>query len=129
MNNLVDTLLSEFQGNTTRGISQQIGATEAQTQNALNQFLPIMVQALSKNSQTTQGAASLFNAVSNDHDGSILNDVMGFLGNSSSGPGKGILGHVFSSQLSGVNGFISESTGLSPQMTSTLMEVAAPLVM
>lgn len=129
MNFLVDQLIKQVSGGLSNEIGKQIGGSSVQTQNALSQFIPIMTQALAKNTQTSSGAGALFNALQNDHDGGILDNIAGFLGNASSGPGKGILGHVFSNQLGGVNNFISESTGLSPQATSSLMEIAAPIIM
>ena len=49
---------------------------------------------MARNTSNQQGAESLHNALQKDHDGSILDNLGGFLNNAQSGPGAGILRHV-----------------------------------
>ncbi len=129
MNNIVDALMNQFSGEITNQISNQIGADASQTQSALSQFIPIMTKALANNSQNQGGASALFNAISKDHSGGLLNNIGNLITGASNANGSGILGHVFASKLNPVHGFITKTTGLNPQATSKLMEVAAPIVM
>lgn len=128
-NNFLDLLTQQFGGNMTDLISQQLGVSRGTAQLALSQFLPIITAALANNSATEEGASSLYNAVEKDHDGSIMNNLMDFLGNFSQGPGSGILGHVFGSQIGQVTEFVSKNTGLDAGTTQSLMQIAAPVVM
>ena len=89
----------------------------------------MIIQQLNKNASNEQGANSLFNAVDRDHDGSVLNDVAGFVGNFQKGPGAGILKHLFGQKKDNMENAVSNSSGLNSQATSQLMQILAPLVM
>lgn len=67
--------------------------------------------------------------MTNDHDGSILNDLEGFLGNPEAANGAGILGHVLGSQQTAVTKGLTRNTGLNSAQVSQLLQIAAPLVM
>ena len=130
MNNFVDLLMQQLGGSTAEKLSTQLQATPTQTQQGLEQFLPIMVEAMSRNAQNESGAASLFNAVKKDHDGSILDNLGGLLGSSNlSSTGSGILRHVLGGKNNKVAEFISKSTGMNASQAANLMQMAAPLVM
>jgi hypothetical protein len=68
-------------------------------------------------------------AIVKDHDGSILDDVKGFLGNSESANGAGILSHVLGDQRSEVENRLAQTTGLDASSAGQLLETVAPLVM
>ena len=130
MNNFVDLLTQQLGGSTAEKLSTQLKATPTQTQQGLEQFLPIMVEAMSRNAQSESGAASLFNAAKKDHDGNILDNLGDVLGNRNlSGTGSGILRHVLGGKNDKVAEFISKSTGMSASQAINLMQLAAPLVM
>ena len=74
-------------------------------------------------------AQSLERAVSQDHDGSILNDVPGFINRAESGPGAGILNHVLGDRQQTVQNGLSQATGLDTGKTAQLLMMLAPLVM
>ena len=71
----------------------------------------------------------MINALDRDHDGSVLDDVAGFLGNYSSGNGQGILGHIFGDRLGAVHEGVSQTSGLDAGKTAQLLMMLAPLVM
>ncbi|PSJ76878.1 hypothetical protein C7N43_11505 [Sphingobacteriales bacterium UPWRP_1] len=127
--NFVDLLTQQFSGDTAEMIGQQLGLDKGTTQLALSQFLPVIATALANNASNEDGASSLYNAVEKDHDGSIMNNLMGFLGNFSQGPGAGILGHVFGNQMGQVAEFVSKNTGIDTGTAQNLMQIAAPMVM
>ena len=54
----------------------------------------MLVGALARNAQDPSKAGALSNALSRDHDGSVLDDVAGYLGRGDDADGDGILGHV-----------------------------------
>jgi hypothetical protein len=64
-----------------------------------------------------------------DHDGSILNDVPGFLNNPQAANGAGILGHVLGSQQPAVTQGLAQNTGLDGAQVGQLLQIAAPLLM
>lgn len=126
---LQDLLSQVLSGGTTEQMSRQIGADESQTSAALQVALPLIIGALSRNTSSQQGADSLFNAVTNDHNGSLLDNIGGFLSNSNQGPGAGILGHIFGNRQQAVASEISQQSGLNIGQVAQLLIMLAPLVM
>jgi hypothetical protein len=129
MNPLIDMVARQLGGAALGQLSQQIGANPSQTQSAISAALPLLLSALSRNASTPQGAAALHTAVSNDHDGSILDNVMGFLGNAQQGPGAAILQHVLGGQQQTVQQGLAQSTGMAPAAMGSLLKVLAPMVL
>lgn len=110
-------------------MSQTLGADEGTTSNAIQAALPLLLGAMSRNSATPEGASSLLGALDKDHDGSVLDDVIGYLGNYNSGNGQGILGHIFGGNLGNVEQGVSQSSGLDLGSTAKLLMMLAPIVM
>jgi hypothetical protein len=129
MNPLIDMVARQLGGAALGQLSQQIGANTSQTQSAISAALPLLLSALSRNASTPQGAAALHTAVTNDHDGSILDNVMGFLGNAQQGPGAAILQHVLGGQQQTVQQGLAQSTGMAPAAMGQLLKVLAPMVL
>jgi hypothetical protein len=129
MDDLVKTLMDQISDNDLSDISQQIGADDSTTRSALSSVMPLLMSALANNASKPDGAQSLHNALTNDHDGSILGDLPSFLGNPQSANGAGILGHILGGQQPSVTQGLSQSTGLNSGQTGQLMEIAAPLLM
>jgi len=117
-------------------LSQQIGgADKEKTEAAAAGIISTLTGALAKNASTTEGARSLDNALERDHDGSIMDDVLGMLGgntqpsNSSMLNGAGILRHVLGNKQSGAVDMISKLSGLDSSKTGSLMTMLAPVLM
>lgn len=126
---LLETLASQISGPALEGLSKQLGADSNTTMSAVTAALPMIVGALAKNASSQDGAASLANALDKDHDGSILEQLSGFLGSSDNGPGGAILGHVFGNKRPGVEAGLSQMTGLNQGQAGNLLENLAPIVM
>lgn len=94
MAGLTDLLGAALSEENIRQIASQLGASGSQVQSAIGMALPALLQGLQRNAADPQEAKSLANALQRDHDGSILDDLMGFLSNAQQGPGAGILRHV-----------------------------------
>jgi hypothetical protein len=110
-------------------MSRELGSDERTTQNALSAALPFLMGALTRNASSTSGAESLTNALTKDHDGSILDNVSGFLGSADSGPGDGILKHLLGNKRPGVESAISQSSGMDLASVGKLLKMVAPLIM
>ncbi len=124
-----DTLASMMGGDTVSQISRQIGADQGATSTALAAALPMLVSALARNSATESGASALSSALARDHDGSLLDNLGGFLGNASAGPGGGILKHVLGNRRGAVESALSQQSGLNSAGAGQLLEILAPIVM
>ena len=110
-------------------IGRKIGADSGTTGNAIDAALPLLLSALAGNATNTAQAQSLHTAVAQDHDGSVLDDVPGYLNRAESGPGAGILRHVLGGRQQTVETGLSQATGLEPGKTGQLLTMLAPLVM
>ncbi|MCL4303293.1 MAG: DUF937 domain-containing protein [Anaerolineae bacterium] len=129
MDALTQLLNQQLSGGGLSQISQQIGADEQTTGNALSAAMPLLLSAMANNASTPQGAQSLHQALVQDHDGAILNDMAGFLSNPQAANGAGILGHVLGPKQDVVQNGLAQQTGLDAATIGQLLTIAAPLVM
>ena len=129
MSEILDVLTKQFGGQVLESISQQSGLNKSQTGSILSSALPILVGAMARNSSQQGGAESLHKALQKDHDGSILDNVGGFLQNSQSGPGAGILRHVLGGRRGNVENALSKQTGVNSGAIGNVLEMAAPILM
>lgn len=131
MPSVMEQILSHIDENTLNQMSDQLGESPQATGNGIAAAVPLILQALARNAGDPYGRDSLYGAVSNDHDGSILNDLMGVLGGAPSraNDGAGILGHVFGNSQSGLMNALSRATGMSPSSMGQLLTMLAPVVM
>jgi hypothetical protein len=126
---LLELLQNQIGGQAVDHISQKLGADRGTTSNAVEAALPLLLTAVARNASNPQQAQSLDQAVSQDHDGSILNDVPGFINRAESGPGAGILNHILGGRQQSVQQGLSQATGLDTGKTGQLLTILAPLVM
>jgi hypothetical protein len=129
MNALTEMLMGQLAGSAVSQIGGKIGADPSTTSKALSMAVPLLISALARNSSTPAGAEALDQAVANDHDGSVLDNLSRFLGNSEAANGAGILGHVLGDRRTDVENGLAQSTGLEPGAAGQLLETVAPLVM
>ena len=87
-----------------------------------------MIAALNKNTGTEKGAEALNNALEK-HDGSILNNLSGYLSNPDLKDGTGILNHLFGNQITNVANAISQSSGLDTNGSMKMLQMLAPIVL
>ncbi len=127
--NLTGLLSEALNNDTVSQISQQIGADESTTGNAIQAALPMLLGGLANNSATEEGASSLAGALDRDHDGSVLDNLGEFLGNYSSGQGAGILGHIFGGKQEAIEQGVSQASGLDLSKIGPLLMMLAPIVM
>lgn len=129
MENVLNEILSKLDNDSLQAISKQANATPDKTKNALASAIPILMNALAKNSSSSEGAAALQKAVAKDHNGSLLDNLGDFLHNPASANGAGILKHVLGNKKQNVEQYISKDSGLSGASVGKILEMAAPMVM
>jgi hypothetical protein len=129
MNALTEMLMGQLAGGAMSQISGKIGADQSTTSKALQIALPLLISALAKNSSTPTGAEALDQAIARDHDGSILDNLGSFFGNTEAANGAGILGHVLGGRREVAESGLAQSTGLDPGAAGQLLETLAPLVL
>lgn len=133
MSGLLDLLNSPAGKQLISGVADQTGNSTDQTGSVLSMALPVLMGAMKKNTASPQGAEGLMNALSNNHDGSILDDLGGlFAGGvdqSVMDDGAGILGHVLGGKQAHVENALSQKSGLDAGSISTILKVAAPILL
>ena len=124
----LNSIINLLQGQDLQELASKVGGNEEEVKSGLGVALPAMLEALNKNTNTTEGAESLNKALE-DHDGSIFNNVSGFLDNPQSENGLGILGHLFGNSTPNVAQAVSKSSGLDQNSSMQLLTMLAPLVL
>jgi len=129
MDTLTQQLMQQLSGDTLSKIGQQIGADPQTTSSVLSAALPLLMTALANNASKPEGAQALHQALTQDHDGSVLNNMSGFLDNPQAANGAGILGHILGGKEPLVTRGLAQGTGLDSGQVAQLLQIAAPLVM
>lgn len=125
----LESLAGLLQGKDLSKLASQVGGSEGEVKNGIMAALPAMLAALNKNTGTEEGANSLNQALETKHDGSVLNNLEGYLKNPDLKDGAGILNHLFGAQTSNVAQAVSASSGLSQEGSVKMLQMMAPLVL
>lgn len=122
-------LMSQLGEGGIESLANKIGADKEKTTSAIEGVVPTLLGAMSSNAKSDSGASGFLAALDRDHDGSILDDISGFIGNTDGSAGQGILNHVLGGNQSNVESGLSSKTGLNSNQISSLLQTIAPLVM
>ena len=125
----LEALLGLLQGQDIGNLASQVGGNEGEAKNGVMAALPAMLAALGKNAGTEKGAEELNNALEKKHDGSILDNLSGYLSNPDLKDGAGILNHLFGNQTSNVANAVSQSSGLDTNGSMKMLQMLAPVLM
>lgn len=123
------SLLQHLDDDRLRLIGAQLGVDETTTGAAIAAALPVLVGGLAENAASGPGASTLATVLDRDHDGAVLDDIDGFIGNWKAGNGDGIIGHVLGDRRGAVEQQLADATGLDATKTSSLLAILAPLVL
>jgi hypothetical protein len=126
---LIALLNNAINSDTIKQISQQLGVDEESTIGAIQAALPMLLGGLANSSSSQSGASALLAALDRDHDGSVLDDLAGYLDDYLSGRGAGILSHIFGAQEGAVERGVSNASGLDLGKVGPLLMMLAPIVM
>jgi hypothetical protein len=129
MAGLTDVMTTLTQSDALKQLSQKLGIDPATVGKGVSAALPVLMAALAQNASTPTGARALHQAVTSDHDGSLLDDLKGALQNPDTATGGKILGHVLGDRQPAAEQAIARGTGLSTQAASQVLATLAPIVM
>lgn len=135
--NIMDILQGQISDEMLGQLSEYIGAEPQQTAQATSGIFATLLGGLANNASTEGGLASLGAALDRDHDGSVLDDLMGMMGGMLQGAaqesratnGMGILGHILGDRQEAAAEQIGQSSGLSTGQIMKLLPILAPIVM
>ena len=127
---LLGSLMQQLGGNGVNEIARSVGLSSSDVGNVLAGAVPAMMAGLTRNAASSGGAEGLLGALDRDHDGSILDDVMGYLGGGGNlAGGAGILGHVLGGRQANVESAVSKSSSVDLASVGKIMAMVAPLIM
>lgn len=129
MNAITQIITQQLGGSASRTIAQRFGISETTANTAIQMAVPLILTALARKASQPQEAQNLHQAVATDHDGSIFDNLTGYLQNPQSANGAGILGHVFGGQKPAIENNLAQATGMDQSSAGGLLETLAPLVM
>ncbi len=129
MSSLLDDLASQLSPQTIRQMSAQIGAAPQQTASAIEAAVPMLLGQLQRNAATPDGANALLGALDRDHDGSILDDLAGFLGGGPKASDTRSLDHIFGGKKGTVESAVARRSGLDGGQVMKLLAMLAPLIL
>ncbi|MFZ1495650.1 MAG: OmpA family protein [Saprospiraceae bacterium] len=133
--NLLDILKNQVADQLVSGASGFLGESESGTRSAVNAILPTLLGSVAQKASTESGAASLLGLLKDGgHDGSILNNLSGLFGGGSNtdslmSSGSGILKAVLGDKLGSIVDWVASFSGIRQGSASSLMGMAAPLLM
>jgi len=115
------------------GVSNEVGQDQNKTASVLSMALPVLMGAMKRNASTPEGAEGLNNALSNKHNGSILDNLGSLFGGGVDEEvkkdGDGILRHVLGDRRQNVEKAISKQSGVDASSIGNILKVAAPILM
>ena len=117
-------------------MANQFGIQDKEkAQTAVEGGFTTLLNAISKNVATPSGAEGLAGALDRDHDGSIMDDIPGFLsgsrqaGNTSMLNDSGILKHLLGGNQNQIVDMLGQATGLHKSQAGQMLMSLAPVVM
>jgi hypothetical protein len=127
---ILGSLMGQLGGGGIGEIARTVGVSSSDVTNVLGGAVPAIMAGLTRNSSSGEGIAGLAGALDRDHDGSILDDVMGYLGGGGNlADGAGILGHVLGGRQNSIESAVSKSSGGDLGAVTKIMMMVAPLIM
>ncbi len=133
MSGILDLISGPIGQQLISGVAQQTGQSSDKTSSVLTMALPVLMGAMKRNASTPEGAQGLLNALSNKHNGSVLDNLGGLFGGgvdqSVMDDGAGILGHILGSKQPQVENALSQKSGIDAGSVGSILKVAAPILM
>ncbi|MEY4904825.1 MAG: hypothetical protein RLZZ292_2640 [Bacteroidota bacterium] len=126
---------SQLTGAVMEKVSGMLGENPANTQTAINAALPTLLGGIVNSASTTQGAQGLMDMLkTGGHDGGIFDNLSGLLGGGDAtqgllSSGGGIISSLLGDKMGGVVNLISSLSGIRSGSASSLLSLAAPLLM
>ena len=114
----------------TKGISQKTNLPQKQTQSVLELAIPLLMGGLAKNSANPQGANNLLEALTKDHDGSILKNPSSAINKEETETdGEKILKHILGNKQASASQAIANQLNIDTNQVTQILSLIAPFVM
>lgn len=134
--NLISTLTGLLGNSSTVGlVSSMLGEDSSKTQSAITSAVPALLGGLLNKASDAKGASEIFGMLKDgNHDGGILDNVSGLLTSNNGfqgllSSGFPMLKSLFGDKADTVVNGLAHSSGISASSSSSLLSMAAPLLM
>jgi OmpA-OmpF porin, OOP family len=130
--NLLDAAKGLFTNELVGKASSFLGESESGVTKALSGILPSVVGGLIDKSSTNDGANMIANIAGEQHNSGILGNLGSFFGNDGGSllnKGAGLLSGLFGDKTNGLISLISNFAGVKSSTSSSLLSMAAPMVL
>lgn len=127
--NLMDLFSGKMDSGFLNSLAGSVGAEPQKVAGLAHMGIPLLLQALQRNTETPGGARSLTSALEK-HQDADLKDLGRFLGGVDKKDGAKILTHIFPGREGGeVKKKLADQTGLKTAQVTALLGVLAPMVL
>jgi OOP family OmpA-OmpF porin len=134
--NLISTLTGLLGNSSTIGlVSSMLGEDSSKTQSAITSAVPALLGGLLNKASDAKGASEIFGMLKDgNHDGGVLDNVSGLLSSNTGfqgllSSGFPMLKSLFGDKADTVVNGLAHSSGISASSSSSLLSMAAPLLM
>lgn len=130
MADIFDLINSDLGKQIIAGISEKTGIEQEQAVAVVSNGLPEILARMQQNSSGDSGSSGLLGALlGGKHDGSILDNIGGYLSGGDTTDGSKILGHVFGTDQSDLTNGLSQKTGVDSGIISKILPMLMPIIM
>jgi hypothetical protein len=127
---LKQLILDQLAGGATDTLAVRNGLDTSKTSSAMDSALTAILSGLQQEASSKTGAKKLDTTIAKNHDGSILDDIMGAVGsNSTSTEGGKILEHLFGKNAANVTDSVAEKAAISSGAAADVLGTLAPIVL
>jgi len=109
-------------------LAKTVGTSPDKVQKVTQLGLPALLQGLTRNASTEEGAESLNRAL-DQHKDETVDDVKSFISNADRSGGQKILSHIFSENEERVEKNLAAQAGLKKDQVSGILSKIAPLLL
>jgi hypothetical protein len=128
--NLKELILSQVTGAVQEKMASRNKLDKASTGTAVEDALTAILGGLQQNVKTKSGAEKLDTALAKDHNGSVLDDLVGAVSDGSlQGDGAKILTHIFGKKKADVTDKVAENSGVNASAAGDILSTLAPIVL
>lgn len=126
---LTQLLSGSLLNNLIKLISKKLNIPEKQVRSVITTSIPLLLKALAKNTKDPKQAEDLTNAISHDHDGSILGNLTSLFSGETQTDGNKILKHILGNDLTKTTKTIAQKTNTKSTDVQNILVTLAPLLM
>jgi hypothetical protein len=127
MSGILDLLNSDMGKELVSSISEKTGINASQATSVVSSGLPALMGQIQNNLSSGDGLLGAL--TSGKHDGSILDNISGFLKEGDFTDGSKILGHVLGGNQDSMVQGLSSKTGVDSSIIAKILPMLAPIVM